>query len=56
MGNNPPEPCTPFTPCWCETRPNHPQCKQTVPIDNNYFTIFSIVVILFVVFNKLNKL
>lgn len=39
--NKPPEPCQkPFTPCWCETRPNNPHCDVTsVPIDNVWFAI-----------------
>ena len=22
-------PYPPFTPCWCETRPDHPRCQDT---------------------------
>lgn len=36
---------TPFTECWCETRPNNPFCKDTpaAPIDNNT-AIFILIV------------
>lgn len=28
----PPNPnCLPFSECWCETRPNHPACKEEPP-------------------------
>lgn len=34
-------PCPPFSPCWCETRPNHPRCQETpaLPISNMFFEI-----------------
>ena len=41
MTQHPPPPDSPdcrepFTPCWCESRPNNPHCKDvnSVPIDN----------------------
>lgn len=35
MNNNPPVPCVPHTPCWCEKHPNNPNCKPTVLINEN---------------------
>jgi len=39
----PPEPCKkPFSPCWCETRPNNPHCDvASVPIDSALFAIIA---------------
>jgi hypothetical protein len=55
MNNTPPAPCTPFTACWCEQHPNHPQCKNALPINNEFFIITAVVAILIFVFRKLNK-
>lgn len=30
-------PCPPFSPCWCQSHPNHPHCRNVptpVPIDD----------------------
>ena len=37
MQPQPPQPCRPFTECWCEQRPNHPRCSDVdnVKIDSN---------------------
>lgn len=45
----PPEPCQePFTPCWCETRPNNPHCDVvSVPIQSDFLT-FVIVAGIFI--------
>lgn len=42
---NPPKPCVPFTPCWCELHPNNPNCAPNVPINNNGLTILIIIAI-----------
>lgn len=43
----PPEPCLPFTPCWCELNPNNPHCKPSVPLKNNSLTLIIIFGIVF---------
>jgi len=51
----PPEPCRePFTPCWCESRPNNPNCKDVdnVPIDNGLYLLIIAAIILIFKFNK----
>lgn len=37
MSNIPP----PFSPCWCETRPNNTNCDgvPTLPISNDYLSV-----------------
>lgn len=59
MYQKPPEPCRePFTPCWCESRPNNPHCADALPIDNMLFTIIiASIIILYVayIFNNRNK-
>lgn len=44
--NRPPQPCTPFTPCWCETRPNNPNCKPSLPIDDGISVLFVLAIFL----------
>lgn len=41
-------PCPPFTPCWCETRPNHPRC-QDVPALSIESVGLSLTIIILVV-------
>lgn len=52
----PPEPCQkPFSPCWCETRPNNPHCTQSLSIKNDFLAVLIVVGILIymrVIFNK----
>lgn len=38
----------PFSPCWCETRPNNPHCNSIVslPIESDLFSCLIIVAIL----------
>jgi len=43
---NPPEPCPEFSACWCEQRPNNPNCKPTVPIDDNIILLFIAAMVL----------
>ena len=43
----PPKPCVPFTPCWCEIHPNNPHCGLNVPINNIGLTITIIIGIIF---------
>lgn len=40
----------PFSPCWCETRPKNPHCKNvpSVPIESDFFSI--LILFLIVVF------
>jgi hypothetical protein len=44
----------PFTPCWCETRPNNPKCKEidAVPLESGYFSLL-ILVMIYLVISKL---
>lgn len=52
---NPPEPCIPFSECWCETRPNNPHCAQSVPIDTYIpFVLILTVVVAYYKFKKIN--
>lgn len=58
MQNNPPQPCLPRSECWCEQRPNHPQCQDSVPI-NDYTPLFILVGLLYgmyIVFKKHKQL
>lgn len=50
--NRPPQPCTPFSSCRCETRPNNPNCKSFLPIDYGISVLF--VLAIFWDFIKLN--
>jgi hypothetical protein len=45
---HPPRPCTPFTECWCEQRPNHPRCSEvdSVSIDSNIFVLVFIAILI----------
>ena len=48
MINNPPQPCPPFSPCWCETRPNHPHCDGVIPsvnIESDILFVLGIITI-----------
>lgn len=58
--NKPPPPFTgncqePFTPCWCESRPNNPHCKDvvSVPITNYPLSIIAVISILIVIYNRM---
>lgn len=42
--NRPPQPCPPFTPCWCETRPNNPNCKPSLSIDYGISVLFVLAI------------
>lgn len=59
MSNIPPPPpskdCPPFSPCWCETRPNNPNCDGVapLPISNGYLSV--VVIVLICVFLKLKN-
>ena len=44
--NTPPEPCMPFTPCWCELHPGNPNCVKAVPINDTHFSISIVISIL----------
>jgi hypothetical protein len=35
------DPClTPFTPCWCQNNPGHPNCANAnIPIDGHYWVL-----------------
>ena len=46
------EPCTPFTECWCEQHPNNPKCANTVSVDNSYYAIGIVVLIIILMFKK----
>jgi hypothetical protein len=52
----PPEPCLePFTPCWCETRPNHPECEGITPdlvIDDGVLAMLFVAVVLMFLFSR----
>lgn len=50
MQRKPPQPCKPFTECWCEQRPNNPNCSDvgTVPINNILWIFISIIIILII--------
>jgi hypothetical protein len=48
----PPEPCVPFTPCWCEIHPNNPHCTSNVPINNKGFIITIIFLIIIYLITK----
>ncbi len=57
----PPTPCPPFSPCWCETRPNHPNCQgqpEAVKIGKSPEIFLMMAVVSFYVFlqNKLENL
>ena len=50
----PPEPCKPFTSCWCELNPNHPKCDATVvPIGSDLTHFVIIIVLMFIFKNKI---
>lgn len=54
---NPPEPCQqPFSPCWCEQRPNHPQCRS-LDLDGFLFPLVFVLLTLYLFWRKikLNK-
>jgi len=54
--NNPPPPCKPFTPCWCESRPNHPMCEDTSAVSIDGVPLLFLAVCLMVFFaGKLKK-
>jgi len=51
MYQKPQEPCRePFTPCWCESRPNNPHCTDALPIDNPILITASIILIIIYTF------
>ena len=58
MRQKPPKPCNkPFSPCWCEERPNPPKCKDAVPIDGCGFASLALCVIfIFILIKKWIKL
>lgn len=50
-------PCPPFSPCWCEIRPEHPRCQnqpQEVTI-NNYLLFILILLLTFKFFKNYEK-
>ena len=49
------EPCAPFTECWCEQHPNNPKCANTVSVDNSYYAIGIVVLIIILMFKKLRN-
>lgn len=50
----PAPPCRPFTPCWCESNPNHPRCEDVValPIDVVPLIFLAVCLIAFFVRKK----
>lgn len=39
-------PCPPKSDCWCEERPNNPNCITALPIDNKIFTTIILILII----------
>jgi len=55
----PPQDCPIFSPCWCAVagRENNPHCKDSLPINSNYFIIPMIILgILLVFYTITNKI
>jgi len=50
----PPKPCQePFSPCWCETRPNNPHCADALPIDSyECGLIITAGILIYLIINK----
>jgi hypothetical protein len=50
---------TPFTKCWCETRPKNPHCKDSdvieLPIDSLFLSITIVIAIILIVTKKIIK-
>lgn len=48
----------PFSPCWCESRPNNPHCKDviSVSIDSSILVGLLISTIIIVAFLKIKNL
>jgi len=45
-------PCPPKTECWCETRPNHPDCVPYLPIESVFFGMLIIILIIIKTYKK----
>lgn len=39
----------PFTPCWCESRPNHPKCKDVEPVPINSGMIIILIILAIII-------
>jgi len=46
------KPCPPKTDCWCETRPNHPDCVPALPIESVFFGMLIIILIIIKTYKK----
>jgi hypothetical protein len=48
-------PCPPFSPCWCETKPEHPKCVSNLPIFDVFFVLMTFLLGVYIVLKNTIK-
>ncbi len=55
ISNQPPAPCLPFSPCWCEQNPGNPRCEGVGALSIDGTPLIILAVCLMVLFSYARK-